>query len=79
MPILKTLGGFENLVFVIMSAREKIRLIARSPFIASEYLDTVKHVLRGHSKKDKTKDLKTDGSLMQVESIAEFCNTFGLH
>ena len=29
-PILKTLGQFENLVFVIMSTREHIRLIARS-------------------------------------------------
>ena len=38
---------------------------------------TVKHV--GHSKINKTKVFKTDGSLMQVESIAEeFCNTFDL-
>ena len=29
-PIVKTLGQFENLVFVIMSTRENIRLIARS-------------------------------------------------
>ena len=41
-------------------------------------------VLSGHSKRDKTKVLKTDGSLMKVESIAErsfgaFCNTFDLH
>ena len=28
---------------------------------------------------DKTKVLKTDGSLMQVESIAAFCNAFDLH
>ena len=45
---------------------------------------TVKPILSGHSKIDKSKDLKTDGSLMQVESIAEcsngaFCNTFDLH
>ena len=45
---------------------------------------TVKPVLRGHSKIDKTKVLKTNGSLMKVESIAEcslgaFCNTFDLH
>ena len=44
----------------------------------------VKPVLSGHSKIDKTKDLKTDGSLMHVESIAEcslgaFWNTFDLH
>ena len=45
---------------------------------------TVKPVLRGHSKIDKTKVLKTNGSLMKVESIAEcflgaFCNSFDLH
>ena len=44
----------------------------------------VKLVLSSHSKIDKTKVLKTDGCLMQVESIAEcslgaFCNTFDLH
>ena len=44
-----------------------------------EYI-TVKNVLSDHSKKDKTKVLKTNGSLMKVESIAEcslgaFCNT----
>ena len=32
---------------------------------------TVKPVLSGHSKIDKTKVLKTIGSLMKVESIAE--------
>ena len=32
---------------------------------------TVKPVLSGHSKIDKTKILKTNGSLMQVENIAE--------
>ena len=45
---------------------------------------TVKPVLSGHSKIDKTKVLKTNGSLMKVESIAEcslgaFCNTLDLH
>ena len=45
---------------------------------------TVKHVLSGHSKKNKIKVLKTNCSLMKVESIAEcslgaFCNTFDLH
>ena len=30
-PILKILGQFENLSFVIMSTRENIRLIARAP------------------------------------------------
>ena len=33
-PILKTLGQFENLVFVIMSTRENIRLIARSSLVS---------------------------------------------
>ena len=46
--------------------------------------NTVKPVLSGHSKLDKTKVLKTNGSLMKVKSIAEcslgaFCNTFDLH
>ena len=45
---------------------------------------TVKPVLSGHSKIDKTNIFKTNGSLMKVESIAEcslgaFCNTFNLH
>ena len=45
---------------------------------------TVKTVSSSHSKLDKTKVLKTNGSLMKVESIAEcslgaFCNTFDLH
>ena len=45
---------------------------------------TVKPVLSGRSKIDKTKVCKTGGSLVQVESIAEcstsaFCNTFKLH
>ena len=45
---------------------------------------TVKRVLNGHSKIDKTKILKTICSLMKVEGIAEcslgaFCNTFDLH
>ena len=34
-------------------------------------LCTVKPVLNGHSKIDKTKVLKTNGSLMKVQSIAE--------
>ena len=35
---------------------------------------TEKPVLSGHSKMDNTKVLKTDGSLMQVESTPEFSN-----
>ena len=34
-------------------------------------MGTVKPVLNCHSKIDKTKVLKTNGSLMKVESIAE--------
>ena len=53
--------------------------------IITHFVDsTVKPVLSGYSKIDKTKVLKTNGSLMKVESIAEcslgaFCNTFDLH
>ena len=44
---------------------------------------TEKPVLKGNSKIDTTTVLKTNGSLIKVESIAEcslgaFCNTFGL-
>ena len=55
----------------------------------SSSLERIKHtiakpVLSGHSKIDKTKVSKTNGSLMKVKSIAEcslgaFCNTFDLH
>ena len=34
-------------------------------------VNTVKHILSSHSKKDKTKTLITNGSLMKVERIAE--------
>ena len=49
-----------------------------------QWVFTAKSVLSGHSKIDKTKGLKTIGSLMKIESIAEcslgaFCNTFDLH
>ena len=37
----------------------------------SDLSSTVKPVLRGHSKMDKTTLWKTNGSLMKVESIAE--------
>ena len=37
---------------------------------------TVKPVLSGHSKIDKTKMIMTNGGLMKVQSI---CNTFDLH
>ena len=38
---------------------------------AKSMKDTVKPVLSGHIKMDKPKVLKTNGSLMKVESIAE--------
>ena len=38
---------------------------------ASGFGSTVKPVLSGHSKIDKTKILMTNGSLMEVDSIAE--------
>ena len=41
--------------------------------------DRVKPVLSGHSKKDKTKVLMANGSLRNVKSIAECCNTFDIH
>ena len=44
-PILKTLGQFENLGFVIMSTRENIRLIDRAPLIS------------GHMLRDTNRDL----------------------
>ena len=53
-------------------------------FQRAKRLSTVKPVLRGHSKIDKTMILMTHGSLMKVQSIAEcslgaFCNTFDLY
>ena len=43
--------------------------------------NTVKPVLSGHSKIDKTKALKTGGGLVQVKSIncGAFCNTYDLY
>ena len=50
----------------------------------SNIVTTMKPVLSGHSKIDKTKVVKPCSSLMQVKSIAEcstgaFCNAFDLH
>ena len=53
-------------VFIVSNQMEKV-------------ISTVKPVLNGHSKIDKTKILLTNGSLMKVESIAEFCNNFDPH
>ena len=46
---------------------------------AKYLINTVKPVLSRHSKIDKIKVFKTCGSLVQVESIAAFCDTFVLH
>ena len=53
-------------------------------FLVGIFSHIVNPVLSCHSKIDKTKVLKTNGSLMKVKSIAEcslgaFCNTFDLH
>ena len=48
--------------------------------ICRKIQNTVKPVLWGHSKIEKTNILMTNGSLMKVKSIAECsCNTFDLH
>ena len=43
----------------------------RIKYGAYTFITTVKPVLSCHSKKDKTKILMTNGSLMKVENIAE--------
>ena len=66
--------------FAKIDPRKKFRIYSKS--IAYQQagfslgLYTVKPVLSGHSKIDKTKVLKTNGSLMKVESIS-VCS-FGL-
>ena len=60
---------------VILASVARLRTVLRGP---------VEPVLSSHSKIDKTKVLKTSGSLVQVKNIAEcstraFCNTFDLH
>ena len=49
-------------IFTIKISKLKMRIVINS---------TVKFAPRGHSKIDKTKVLKTNVSLMKVESIAE--------
>ena len=45
-PILRTFGQFENLVFVIMSTRENIRLIARnSLWLCQKMCDALRYLL----------------------------------
>ena len=46
------------------------------------FTNTLKPVLSGYSKIDKTKILMTNGRLIKVKNIAEFgafCNTFDLY
>ena len=63
---------------------DKKKVVYCKPTSIQEDSSTVKPVLSSRSEIDKTKVLKTKGSLMKVESIAEcslgaFCNTFDLH
>ena len=47
------------------------------PLLVTIYWCTVKPVLSGHSKIDKTKILMANGSFIKVESIAE-CSTWSI-
>ena len=42
-------------------------------FSRSSFTNTVRPVFGDHSKIDNANDLKSDGSVMQVESITECC------
>ena len=77
-------GFFKNVDFEKKSSRLKKSMenYPRHKELKSKY--TVKPILSSHSKIDKTGILRTNGSIMKVESIAEcslgaFCNTFDLH
>ena len=63
----------KNRYFIPKPAKVSFRNLGKD---IDEY--KVKPFLCGHSKIDETKILITNGSLMQVKSIA-FCNTFDLH
>ena len=79
--------GFSHTANPVLSGHSKIDkndLNDKCQRNEGDFCNTVKPVLGGHSKIDKSKVLKTNGSLMEVESIAEcslgaFCNTFDLH
>ena len=72
-------------LFKVLSVNNSLSVQAHPNKVgAISFMDTVNFVLSGHPKIDKTKVLQTNGSLMQVKSIAEcslgaFCNTFDLH
>ena len=61
-------SGIESEAVEIHVSRSEVR-----PKLTLTILNTdaVKPVLSGHEKKDKTKVLKTNGSLMKVKSVAE--------
>ena len=52
----KDIGQFENVGFVIMSTRENIRLIARTPCVAAQYRYSF---IRSHGEKNKNITGKT--------------------
>ena len=58
--------------------KTKYNNIVKKNMNSVKFMSTVKPVLSGHSKIDKTKILLTNSSLMKVESIAE-CSTFDQH
>ena len=64
----------------ILFSCEKIFILQGVYELHKTVVSTVKHVLSSHSKKDKTKILIPNGSLMKVKRIAE-CSpwTFDLH
>ena len=59
---------YSLIIFAVDSLNSQIAVIFRFEF---RIITTVKPVLRGHSKKPKTRMLMTNGTLMKVESIAE--------
>ena len=57
-------------------------LNARSSLKGSQngmFISTVKLVLSGHSKIDKSQVLMANGSLMMFKNLGAFSDTFGLH
>ena len=76
--------NISSMFWMRQSSYDYIVMLLSKGYLGQENAFTVKHVISGHSKIDKTKIFKTNGSLMKVKSIAEcslgaFCNTFDLH
>ena len=63
--------GEFNFQHALLLCASSMCTAALASFVLGELSYTVKPVLSGHSKIDKTKVLKPCGSLMQVKSIAE--------